>query len=301
MLLGGLEAGGTKMVCAIGNEEGTVIDRVTVKTGSPEETLPEITSYFKKKGIDALGIGSFGPLNLDRQSPDYGCITNTPKKNWQGINIAAQMRAELNVPTGIDTDVNAAVLGEVNYGAARGCSSAIYITVGTGIGVGVYMNGGLVHGLVHPEAGHMLISRKMGDNFAGSCPFHSNCVEGLASGTALAERFGRKAQELESREDVWDMESDYLAQAIANYILVYSPEKVILWGGVMHHEALIKLVRAKVKKLLNGYVEHPLITEKIEEYIVYPKLGENPGILGAICLGMEERKLRNCSEPPWVQ
>ena len=294
MLFGGLEAGGTKMVCAIGKEDGTLIDRVSIPTGSPEETIPELIRYFKEKEVQALGIGCFGPLDLNRSSETYGSITNTPKEDWAGVNIAQRMKEALSIPVGIDTDVNAAVLGEVVYGVAKGCSSAIYMTVGTGVGVGISMNGGLVHGLVHPEAGHMMICRDQADTFRGCCPFHSNCVEGLASGKALEKRYGRKAQELSDRADVWELESDYLAQAVANYILVYSPEKVILWGGVMHQKKLLPMVRKKVQKLLNGYVSHPLLTERIEEYIVYPLLGENPGIMGSIYLGMKERKRGTC-------
>lgn len=293
MLLGGLEAGGTKMVCAVGREDGRLIDRVSIPTKSPEETIEELIKYFKEKKADALGIGCFGPLDLNRSSKTYGSITNTPKEGWSGVNITEQMKAALDIPVGIDTDVNAAVLGEVIYGAAKGCSSAVYMTVGTGIGVGVYINGGLVHGLIHPEAGHMLICRDKADTFQGCCPFHADCVEGLASGTALEKRFGKKAQELADREDVWQLESDYLAQAVANYILLYSPEKVILGGGVMHQKLLLPMVREKVQKLLNGYVSHSFLTEQIENYIMYPKLGENPGILGAIYLGMEEMK-RGC-------
>lgn len=294
MLYGGLEAGGTKMVCAVGREDGTLTDRVSIPTRSPEETIPELIEYFKEKKVRALGIGCFGPLDLNRASKSYGSITNTPKAGWAGVNITEQMKKALDIPVGIDTDVNAAILGEVVYGAAKGCSNAIYMTVGTGVGVGVYINGSLVHGLVHPEAGHMMICRNKADTFQSSCPFHSNCVEGLASGTALEKRFGHKAQELSDREDVWNLESDYLAQAVANYILVYSPEKIILWGGVMHQKVLLPMVREKVQKILNGYVMDSHLTEQqIENYIVYPELGENPGILGSIYLGIKEAKEKN--------
>lgn len=294
MLFGGLEAGGTKMVCAVGREDGTLIDRVSIQTRSPEETIPELIDYFKEKKVKALGIGCFGPLDLNRASKSYGSITNTPKAGWTGVNITEQMKKALDIPVGIDTDVNAAILGEVVYGAAKGCSNAIYMTVGTGVGVGVYINGSLVHGLVHPEAGHMMICRNKADTFQSCCPFHSNCVEGLASGTALERRFGHKAQELSERKDVWGLESDYLAQAVANYILVYSPEKVILWGGVMHQKHLLSMVREKVQKILNGYVMDSHLTEQqIENYIVYPELGENPGILGSIYLGIKELKGNN--------
>ena len=187
---------------------------------------------------------------------------------------------------GFDTDVNGAVLGEVTWGAAKGLDSAIYITVGTGVGVGVYLNGGLLHGLVHPEAGHILLSRHPSDPYEGKCPFHKNCMEGLAAGPAIEARWGKKGVELTDRDEVWELEAYYIAQAIMDYILVYSPQKIILWGGVMHQEKLFPMVREEVKRLLNGYVSHEAILDSIEDYIVPPALGEDPGIKGAIRLGV---------------
>lgn len=194
----------------------------------------------------------------------------------------------LHVPVGFDTDVNGAILGEVTWGVAKGCDSAIYITIGTGIGVGVYCNGSLLHGLVHPEGGHMLLQKHPDDHYKGRCPFHPNCVESLAAGPAIEERWGQKGTELANRPEVWELEAYYIAQAIANYICVYSPRKIILWGGVMHQEQLFPMVRSKVKEMLNGYIHHEMILEKMDEYIVPPALGENPGILGAVQLGVLE-------------
>lgn len=288
MLIGGIEAGGTKMVCAIGDENGNIKDRMSIPTGKPEETLAEIIRYFEKWEIEALGIGSFGPVDLNRNSKTYGHITKTPKPGWENCDIVGTFEKALKIPVGFDTDVNGAILGEVTWGAAKGCDSAIYITIGTGVGVGVYCNGRLLHGLVHPEGGHMLLGRHPEDKYEGKCPFHSNCVESLASGPAIEERWGKKAAELADRDEVWEMEAYYIAQAIANYICAYSPQKIILWGGVMHQEQLFPMVRSRVKELLNGYVHHEMIEEKIEEYIIPPALGENPGILGAIQLGMLE-------------
>lgn len=287
MLLGGIEAGGTKMVCAVGDENGNLIDRISIPTLQPEETFAEMINYFKRYEIKALGIGSFGPIDLNRQSKTYGYITTTPKSGWMNCNIVGVMKEALNVPIGFDTDVNGAVLGEVAWGSAKGCETAIYITIGTGVGVGVFVNGGLLHGLIHPEAGHMLISRHSNDTYKGRCPFHSNCVEALASGPAIMERWGVPAAELADRKEVWKLEAYYIAQAITNYILTYSPEKVILWGGVMHQEQMFSLVRKQVKQMLNGYLSHTMIEEQIENYIVPPVLGDNAGILGAIRLGMD--------------
>lgn len=286
MLIGGLEAGGTKMVCAVGDENGRILDRAAFPTRQPRETFEELTAYFKRWDIKALGIGCFGPLDLDRQSKTYGYITETPKKGWEYCDIVGIFRDAFGIPVGFDTDVNGAVLGEVTWGAAKGADSAIYITVGTGVGVGVYINGALLHGLVHPEAGHILLAKHPDDKYDGICPFHGHCLEGLASGPAVEARWGAKGAELADRDEVWELEAYYIAQAIANYILAYSPQKIILWGGVMHQERLFGMVRAQVQKFLNGYLAHERITKSIDEYIVPPALGENPGIMGAIRLGV---------------
>ncbi len=286
MLIGGIEAGGTKMVCAVADEHGKLIDRKSFLTRQPEETFEDMISYFKEWDIKALGIGCFGPVDLNKNSKTYGYITSTPKQGWANCDIVGTFEKALGVPIGFDTDVNGAILGEVTWGAAKGAESAIYITIGTGVGVGVYVNGQLLHGLVHPEAGHILLEKHPKDAYKGRCPYHSNCMEGLASGPAIEERWGKKAFELADKEEVWELEAYYIASAVANYVLTYSPQKIILWGGVMHQEQLFTMVRTQVKKMLNGYVANPMVSEKIEEYIVKPHLGENPGILGAVKLGL---------------
>lgn len=286
MLIGGIEAGGTKMICAVGDENGTIMDRASFPTRQPAETFEDLIGYFRQRDIKALGIGCFGPVDLNRQSETYGYITKTPKKGWENCDIVGTFQKALGIPVGFDTDVNGAVLGEVTWGAAKGAESAIYITIGTGVGVGVYVNGALLHGLVHPEGGHILLARHPEDTYGGNCPFHGHCLEGLASGPAIEGRWGRKGAELADRAEVWELEAYYIGQAVANYILTYSPRKIILWGGVMHQEKLFAMVRSQVKRLLNGYVADEMITEHIDEYIVPPALGENPGILGAIRLGV---------------
>lgn len=290
MRIGGIEAGGTKMVCAVGDEKGELFERVTIPTRLPEETFEEMIRYFSDKQIEALGIGCFGPVDLNRSSATYGFITSTPKPGWKNTDVVGRFQKALSVPVGFDTDVNGAILGEVMLGAAKGCENAIYITVGTGIGVGVYVNGGLLHGLVHPEGGHILLAKHPKDTYSGKCPYHGCCFEGLASGPAIEERWGKKAELLADEMNVWELESYYIAQAITNYILTYSPQKIILWGGVMHQNQLFEQIRAKVPELLSGYIQHPAVTEKIVDYIVPPALGDNPGILGAIQLGVLARK-----------
>ncbi|MCH4031010.1 MAG: ROK family protein [Lachnospiraceae bacterium] len=286
MLLGGIEAGGTKMVCALGDENGNLKERVSIPTREPEKCVPEMIDYFRGRGIQALGLATFGPADLNKNSPLYGHILKTPKPGWEGYDFAGAFRKELGVPVGFDTDVNGAILGEVTWGAAKGCSSAIYITVGTGIGVGVYVNGGLLHGLMHPEAGHILLARHPDDTaFAGGCPFHRNCAEGLAAGRAIELRWGQKGAALSDRKEVWELESYYLGQAIADYICTYSPEKIILWGGVMHQPQMFDLVREKTLEFLSGYFTQKQFTpEGMKDYITAPALGDNPGIMGALKL-----------------
>ena len=286
MLIGGIEAGGTKMVCAVGDENGKIIDKSIFPTRQPKETFYDLIGYFKQWDIKALGIGCFGPIDLDRQSRTYGYITKTPKRGWENCNIVGTFEQALGVPVGFDTDVNGAVLGEVTWGAAQGIKNAIYITIGTGVGVGVYLNGSLLHGLVHPEAGHILLMKHPKDFYEGCCPFHRNCMEGLASGTAIKGRWGRSADELADKEEVWKLETYYIAQVIVNYILVYSPQKIILWGGVMHQEKLFALIRKEVKSLLNDYIPHEMLAGAINEYIVSPALGEETGIMAAKKLGL---------------
>lgn len=275
------------MVCAVGDENGVIKDRTSFPTRQPEETFADMIAYYRNWDIQALGIGCFGPVDLNRQSRTYGYITKTPKPGWGNCDIVGAFKDALGVPVGFDTDVNGAVLGEVTWGAAKGLDSAIYITIGTGVGVGVYVNGGLLHGLVHPEGGHILLIRHPKDTYEGKCPFHKNCVEGLAAGPSIEARWGKKAAELADRDEVWEMEAYYIAQAITDYIFSYSPQKIILWGGVMHQEKLFGMVRKEVLNLLNGYVAHEMITEHIDQYIVPPALGEDPGIMGAIKLGLD--------------
>lgn len=284
MIIGAIEAGGTKFVCGIGNEEGVVTERISIPTTTPEETMEQVVSFFKDKQIAALGVGSFGPVDLDESSSTYGYITSTPKPHWNHFDLVGELKKHFQVPVGFDTDVNAAALGESLWGAAKGLDSCLYMTVGTGIGVGALVEGKLVHGLSHPEMGHIMVRRHGDDTYAGRCPYHGDCLEGLAAGPAIEERWGKKGIELKDSPEVWEMEAHYLSQAIANYILILSPKKVILGGGVMNQSQLFPLLREKVKEILGGYVQNEKILEKMNEYIVPPGLGDNAGLSGAIGL-----------------
>ena len=280
---GALEAGGTKMVCAVGLEDGTILDQVSIPTTTPDETIEKIVDYFSDKEIVALGVASFGPVDVIKGSPSYGRILSTPKLAWQNYDILSALKSRLNVPMEIDTDVNGSCLGEMTFGCAKNLDCVIYLTVGTGVGAGIAVNGELLHGMLHPEAGHALLQKHPGDDYKGKCPFHPNCVEGLCSGPAIEERWGDKANLLADRDEVWELEAFYLAQAIVNYICILSPQKVILGGGVMHQTQLFPLIRKKTLELLNGYI----VTEELEDidnYIVPASLNDDQGIMGAVQL-----------------
>ncbi|MEK5444711.1 ROK family protein [Fredinandcohnia sp. FSL W7-1320] len=286
MLIGGIEAGGTKFVCGIGNEHGEIIERVTFPTTTSEETMAKVFAFFRDKEVEAIGIGSFGPIDVDKASETYGYITQTPKVKWKNYNIVGELKKQFDVPIGFHTDVTAAALAESTWGAAKSVDSCLYMTVGTGIGVGAVINGQPFQGLTHPEMGHILVKRHPNDTFEGFCPYHGDCLEGLAAGPALEKRWNKKGQELTDQPEVWDMEAYYLAQALMNYILVLSPKKIVVGGGVMKQEHLLPLVRKQVLELLNGYIAVPEITpENIDDYIVLPGLGDNAGLAGAIALG----------------
>ncbi|MBB2182720.1 ROK family protein [Lachnospiraceae bacterium MD1] len=287
MFFGALEAGGTKMVLAIGNENGEIIDQKSIPTRAPAETMNEIITYFRGKEIAALGIGSFGPIDLDRASKTYGYITSTPKLDWRNYDITGTLRNALSIPVGFDTDVNASALGEATWGGLKDVPSGIYITIGTGIGVGVYMNGELLHGMLHPEAGHILLSRHPEDHFGGVCPYHSNCFEGLASGPSIEKRWNKKAYDLKDQPEVWELEAYYIAQGLVNFILTLSPHRIILGGGVMHQEQLFPWIRSQVANLLNGYVQTAQL-EDMDTYIVPASLDGNQGIMGCIQLAKLE-------------
>ncbi|MCM1047044.1 MAG: ROK family protein [Clostridiales bacterium] len=287
MLAGALEAGGTKMVCAIGNENGEILEQISIPTETPEITVPRLIEFFREKEIETLGIGCFGPIDLNRDSDTYGYITTTPKTAWKNYNIVGAFKKALNVPVGFDTDVNGSVLGEYTWGAGKDLNSCIYITIGTGIGVGIITDGKLLHGMLHSEGGHILLHRRHDDNYKGFCPFHENCFEGLAAGPAIEGRWGKKAAKLSDKKEVWEMEADYIAQALVDYTCILSPQRIILGGGVMHQKQLLPLIRDRFKELLNGYLKTKEL-EDLDSYIVPQSLDDKQGIMGALKLGIME-------------
>lgn len=290
MLFGAIEAGGTKFVCGIGNENGEILERVSFPTEEPEKTLKQVFEFFKDKKIVALGVGSFGPIDPDLNSETYGYITKTPKPYWSDFNFIGELKKKIDVPMVFDTDVNGAALGEATWGAAKGLENCLYLTIGTGVGGGALVSGKLVHGMLHPEMGHIHIIPHPEDKFEGNCPFHKTCLEGMASGPAIEKRWGVKGDQLGADHKAWEFEAYYIAQALVNYILVLSPEKIILGGGVMKQEQLFPLIRKNVKKLLNNYVQTKELLNDIDNYIVAPGLGDNAGLAGAVALAISAIK-----------
>ena len=284
---GSLEAGGTKMVCAIGDEQGNILERISIPTLAPENTMPAILDFFKNKNISALGIGCFGPVDLDKKSPTYGHITTTPKLAWRNYDIVGVCEKELGVPVGFDTDVNGSALGEATWGCTKDLDNSIYITVGTGIGVGVIIDRKPYHGMLHPEGGHIFLARHPQDPMErGVCPYHELCLEGLASGPSIQARWGKPGVELADRKEVWELEAYYLAQAICSYIMILSPERIIIGGGVAHQEQMMPLIHKEVLRQMGGYIAAKGMQD-LDNYIVLPSLNDDQGILGALKLAMD--------------
>lgn len=292
MKVGGIEAGGTRWTCAV-SDGGTALERiVTFPTTTSSETLTRAVDFFQAfEDLEALGIGTFGPVVVDRGSPSWGQITTTPKEGWAGTDVAATFADALGVPIGLDTDVNAAALAESIWGATVGLETSCYVTVGTGIGGGAVVGGRLLHGLLHPEFGHMRIPHdRSRDPFAGSCPFHGDCLEGLASGEALRQRWGCPAEELTAAE-VWNLEAEYLGLGLFNLVLALSPQRIVLGGGVASAKGLLGMVRHHLQKLIGGYLDSPSLIAEIDDYLVAPDLGPRAGVLGAIQLGRDAAEL----------
>ncbi len=295
---GGIEAGGTKFVCAVGNGPDDLREEFRFPTTTPAETLKKAIAYFqaqaKREQLLAVGIASFGPVDPNPNSPTYGYITTTPKRGWPNTDFVGTIQRALQLPVGFDTDVNAAALGEYRWGAGQGLDTLIYLTVGTGIGGGGVINGKLIHGMMHPEMGHVHIPHdKERDPYPGLCPYHQDCFEGLANGPALAERWGQSPRTLPQDHPAWTLEAHYIALALVNYILVLSPQRIILGGGVMQQTHLFPKIREQVKNHLNAYLNTPEILEHIDAYIVPPGLGNRSGVLGAIALAADALKAQS--------
>jgi fructokinase len=291
-LYGGIEAGGTKFVCVVGSGPGHIVDEIRYSTTTPEATLGKAVQFFQpfvvSGQVSAIGVGAFGPLDLNPESPTYGFITATPKPRWSNTDVLGTLQRALKIRIAFDTDVNVAALGEYQWGASKGCDPSLYLTIGTGIGGGYLKEGRSLFGMLHPEMGHLRIphSREL-DPFPGNCPFHEDCFEGLASGPAIEKRLGTPGAMVPENDPFWNIEADYIASALMNFILTLSPKKIVLGGGVMQRGFLFPKVRWRVRELLNGYVSSKSLLEHIDDYIVPPGLGNQSGSVGAIALAMQ--------------
>lgn len=286
---GGVEAGGTKFKCMVGLGPGQILGQEQFPTEVPTKTLHEVTRFFApfcaKGQVRSIGIGSFGPCDLRQDSPTYGFITSTPKPGWQNTDFVGMIRSALRVDVVFETDVNAAALGEHTWGATVDVDTSLYLTIGTGIGGGLLVDGRPLHGLQHPEMGHIRIPHDFAsDPFPGSCPFHSDCFEGLASGPAIQQRLGRRGEELADDDPFWDLEADYIAAGVATVVLVCSPGRIVLGGGIMQRSFLLPRIRQQVLRALGGYIRCTDLADDVEKYIVAPSLGSQSGVFGAIAL-----------------
>jgi fructokinase len=292
-LYGGIEGGGTKFICAVGNGPEDIRAETRFPTTTPQETLGHAIAFFKEQEkvferLSALGVATFGPIDPRPDSKTYGKVLPTPKPGWAGTDIVLPLKAAFDIPIGFDTDVNGAALAEWRWGAAQGCDPVVYLTIGTGIGGGLLINGSLVHGLLHPEMGHVLLPHdREADPFPGSCPFHGDCFEGLATGPAMEKRWGQKAETLPPEHPAWALEAHYISMALVDYIVTLSPQRIVLGGGVMQQPQLFPMIHREVRTLLNGYIQSTHILEHIEEYIVPTGLGGKAGVLGAIALAQQ--------------
>lgn len=289
-LVGGIEAGGTKFVCAVGTGPDDIRDKARFPTTKPDETIQNCLDFFAPYAdqLQAIGVGSFGPVDPNPNSATFGTITTTPKPHWANTDIVSPLQEQFGVPVGFDTDVNAAALGEGKWGAAQGLHTFLYLTIGTGVGGGAMVQGQLLHGLVHPEMGHIPLPHDwQEDPYKGRCPFHGDCLEGMASGPAIEDRWGVKGTELGVDHPAWALEAKYLAQALRTYIVVLSPQRIIMGGGVMSQSQLFPLIRQNVLTFLNGYVQADTILQDIDKYIVPPRLGNRAGVAGAFALAYQ--------------
>jgi len=292
-LSGAIEGGGTKFICAVGTSPDDIRRETRIPTTTPEETLGGAISFFKDAEQDlgklsALGVATFGPLDPNPDSAFYGIVLPTPKPGWSNANVLGMLKSAFDIPIAFELDVNGSAMGEWTWGAGQGLDNFIYLTVGTGIGGGVVANGKLLHGLLCPEMGHIMIPHdRESDPFEGGCPFHKDCFEGLASGPALEKRWGQRAETLPFDHPAWELEAHYIALALANYTLTLSPQRIVIGGGVGAREDLLPMIRRNVLENLNGYVQSPEVTQNIDGYIVLPALGGRAGMLGALALAKE--------------
>ena len=292
VLYGGIEAGGTKFICAVASDPPKLMDEIQFATTTPEETLGKVCDFFrpyvKENRLQSAGIASFGPVDVDVNSPTYGYITATPKPNWENTDFLGTLKNDLNISFAFHHDVSVSGIGEMTWGASKGVDPSLYITMGTGIGGGYIFNGKPLTGISVLEMGHVCVPHDLQqDPFEGNCPYHKDCFEGLAAGPAIEARMGARGETLSDDDPFWAIEAEYIAYALTNYIFVLSPRIIVIGGGIMQRNFLYKEIRNKVKAILNGYLTYDELMEGIDRYIVPPSLGKYSGVLGAIAMAME--------------
>lgn len=289
-IYGGIEGGGTKFNCMVGGGPENIVAEARFPTTTPVETIGQVCEFFAPhvSQLQGIGFGSFGPFDVDPNSPTYGYITTTPKPHWGKANVLGMLREKLDVPFVVDMDVTVAGLGEAKWGASKNDSHSLYLTIGTGIGGGYMVDGKPLRGLTSLEMGHIRLPHDFElDPFQGACPYHGDCFEGLAAGPAVEKRLGQRGETVPDNHPLWEIEAGYIASALVNYILTLAPQRIIIGGGVMQRSNMFPTVRRKVQELLNNYIPHDMITKQIDEYIVPPALGGRAGMLGAIALIMD--------------
>lgn len=286
--IGGVEAGGTKFVCAIGHPLEGVRAQATIPTTTPEETLGAVISFFRAHGgVDKLGVASFGPLVLDPSDPNYGRVAKTPKTGWTNADLMGPLRSALGCHVALDTDVNGSGLAEATLGAGRGLDVVAYVTVGTGVGGGLIIKGRPLHGLNHPEMGHILLRKQPADSdFKGVCPFHGHCVEGLTSGPAVVARLGRPLSEADPTDAIFDLIAGYLGEFCATLSLIAAPQRIVMGGGVMSNAALYPKIRTAFTMILADYLQSRAVGADVDSYICPPTLGDRAGVIGAMLLAL---------------
>lgn len=288
-MYGAIEAGGTKFVCAVGNSPLDIKEQATFPTETPEKTFQNVLNFFQSFTLDALGVGSFGPIEIDPASSHYGCIKNTPKQAWKNVDFLGKLKQVYDIPIGWTTDVNAAALGESTVGAGKDKTDVLYLTIGTGIGGGMVIDSTFLGGNMHPEMGHIPVQRHPKDSFTSICPYHNNCLEGMAAGPTIKARTGTEGSKVGEAHEVWDFLAYYIAQALYNYTLTLRPDIIVLGGGVMENSSLLSKIKKELNRMLNQYVDTP----SLDRYLVTPGLNNKSGIIGGLVLAEQVLKQTN--------
>ncbi|KWZ77289.1 ROK family protein [Anaerococcus tetradius] len=279
-MYGSIELGGTKIRCAVLDDLGNIVKEIRIKTGNPEENMKEVVEFLGQNPVKSIGIGAFGPIDVDKESKTYGYVLETPKKLWRNFDLLGSIKKEIDLPMGFTTDVGASGIGEYEYGAAKDKRSSVYITIGTGVGGSYIQDGVLLQGFSHPEMGHIEIAREKDDEVESFCDFHDSCFEGLCAGPALELRAGDRGENLDKDDPAFDILAKYIAKGLMSITMILRPNIIIIGGGVANKEGMIEKIRREFDKLDNKYIDIP----RADDYIVFPELGNEAGLIGGYVL-----------------